>query len=138
MLGSVKINSDAAVLQGSSMASCAAIIRDSNGLWCGGMAKKLGRCSVLIAELWGILEGLILAWNLGFRDVVCESDSQVAVNTVLKNLEDDDDGVGVIRSILRRLKMDWSVRVLHVFRECNRSADLLAGVGLSMCEERMF
>lgn len=134
----VKVNSDAAVVQDSSLASCAALIRDENGVWCGGMTRRLGRCSVLVVELWGILEGLKLAWDLGFKDVVIESDSLLAVNLVKKNLEEGLEGIGVERSIQRMLKMNWVARVSHVLRECNRSADVLAKFGLSLSDERMF
>ena len=34
---------------------------------------------MLEVEMWGILEGLKLAWKAGFRNVMVESDSQSAV-----------------------------------------------------------
>lgn len=49
------------------------LIRDDCGKWVRGYARKVGFCSVLEAELWGIVEGLRLAWNLGFRRVEVES-----------------------------------------------------------------
>lgn len=44
--GMMKVNSDAAVIQGSNFASCAAVMRDANEIWVAGFAKKLGRCNV--------------------------------------------------------------------------------------------
>jgi hypothetical protein len=37
------------------------VIRYSNSVWRGGFAKNLGICSAYVAELWGVLEGLMNA-----------------------------------------------------------------------------
>jgi hypothetical protein len=43
---------------------------------CGGIAKFVGIRSALIAELWGVLEGLKLAKRRGFRKVEVNVDSK--------------------------------------------------------------
>jgi hypothetical protein len=58
--GSVKLDTDGAYKEGS-VARCGGVIRYSNSVWRGGFAKNLGICSAYVAELWGVLEGLMNA-----------------------------------------------------------------------------
>ena len=37
------------------------VIRDSVGHWISGFCMNIGECSVLMAELWGLYQGLVLA-----------------------------------------------------------------------------
>lgn len=62
---------------------CGGVLRDASGCWRGGFVRNLGTCSVLAAELWGILSGLqLLAWEGGWKKIIVESDSSVAVAMV--------------------------------------------------------
>ncbi|KAE8721305.1 Phospholipase D gamma 3 [Hibiscus syriacus] len=72
----VKVNTDCGHCLPSGLVTCRRVLRDCEGAWVSGFAKLIGRCSALDAELWGILEGLSLPWDLGFRSVVVESDSK--------------------------------------------------------------
>lgn len=45
-------------------AGCGGLLRDENGNWIVGF----------VAELWGILYGLELAWKHGYRKVIIEAD----------------------------------------------------------------
>ena len=63
--GWVKLNTDGAS-KGKGLSGCGGIIRDHQGNWCGGFAKFVGTGSALIAELWGVLEGLKLAGRKGY------------------------------------------------------------------------
>ena len=67
------------------LASAGGVIRDSNGKWLGGFAFNIRSCSITDAELWGIHEGLLLAWDLGLKKVLLESDSACAVEMILKH-----------------------------------------------------
>ena len=62
----VKINSDGSVLD-SVKASCGGLIRDDSGAFLDGFSMNLGSCLITIAEVWGALYGLELAWNKGFH-----------------------------------------------------------------------
>jgi ribonuclease HI len=41
----------------------------------GGFVKLLGSCNILMAEIWGVLEGLQYAWSLGFWNLELRIDS---------------------------------------------------------------
>ncbi|CAN1856235.1 Putative ribonuclease H protein At1g65750, partial [Linum perenne] len=69
---------------------------------------NLGRCSITRAELRGLIAGLDLSWDRGWRKVAVQCDSRVAIALLSKN---------------------WEVTLNHIFREGNKAADFLAGVG---------
>ncbi|XP_039024650.1 uncharacterized protein LOC120157646 [Hibiscus syriacus] len=76
--GWFKLNSDGARHTSTGITSCGGVIRDANGEWIMGYAKPIGTCSVLDAELWGIFEGLKLAWHMQLPAVIIETDSSDA------------------------------------------------------------
>ncbi|KAK8977446.1 hypothetical protein V6N11_049575 [Hibiscus sabdariffa] len=53
--GWVKVNTDAAQGEGVGLMTAGGLIRDSNGQWCGGFSKFLRVCSIIDAELWGLI-----------------------------------------------------------------------------------
>ncbi|MBA0769493.1 hypothetical protein Gotri_018218 [Gossypium trilobum] len=80
------------------------LVRDKNEKWLWGYTRSLGRCSVLEAELWQILDGLDLLWKHGYRNIVVESNNAAAVK-LLMNEGNARQSIAVarrIRSILDR------------------------------------
>ena len=71
-------------------------------------------------------EGIQLAWDLGLKDIIIESDSQIVVSALR--------GQGPIQSSIRKVieGIEWSLRqfsawkVVHTRRGCNRAAHILA------------
>ncbi|KAL4272564.1 hypothetical protein GQ457_13G000500 [Hibiscus cannabinus] len=59
----------------SSMASSGGVICDETGEWLFGFSKSICSCSVLVAELWAVMDVLLHAWMLGFRKVELEVDN---------------------------------------------------------------
>ena len=51
------------------------LIRNHLGRWLTGFGMMIGSCSVTVAELWGLYQGLQLAWNFGIRKLKVETDS---------------------------------------------------------------
>ena len=52
---------------GGSCGDIVGIVGGSCGdLLTGGFAMNIGKCSVMNAELWGIFQGLSLAWDQGY------------------------------------------------------------------------
>ena len=48
---------------------CSGLLRDISGAWICGFAMKIGRASAIVAEIWGVFEGLKLAREKGYRYV---------------------------------------------------------------------
>jgi ribonuclease HI len=64
------------------------LIRNDIGEWMHGFSGSCGRASNLMEELYAILKGLQLAWDLGYRTITLESDSKSAIDLIL---EDDNN-----------------------------------------------
>ncbi|KAE8715796.1 hypothetical protein F3Y22_tig00110160pilonHSYRG00564 [Hibiscus syriacus] len=77
--GWYKFKSDGARHTSLEITSCGGIIRDDDGKWIVDYGKSISSCSVLDAELWRILEGLKLAWDLQPRAVIVKMDNSEAI-----------------------------------------------------------
>ncbi|MCI68978.1 ribonuclease H protein, partial [Trifolium medium] len=75
------------------------VLRGSNSKWCGGFAKGLGTCSVMMAELWGAWEGLRYAWRLGYRYVELHLDSTMIVDMLVKKKGGSPEGWSLCKKI---------------------------------------
>lgn len=62
------------------MAGCGGLVRDHSGRWLCGFAQFIGTCSVLEAELRGLMEGLKLGFSRGWHKVLVQLDLEVACN----------------------------------------------------------
>ncbi|KAK7289885.1 hypothetical protein RIF29_03904 [Crotalaria pallida] len=85
-------------------AACNGLLRDEHGSFLFGFASKLGPCSLMHAELWGVLIDSQLVVSRGFKNDIC----------VEADLLSDECNV-----------------FNHVYREANAPADLLAKCGHS-------
>ncbi|KAL5774170.1 hypothetical protein ACOSP7_011727 [Xanthoceras sorbifolium] len=93
----LKVNVDGSRRCDTGVISAGGVIRNSEKVWLAGFAVKKGVGSVLCAEFWGILEGLTLAWNLGYLKVIVESDSRDAVDCLKFTDMDNHPLWGIIR-----------------------------------------
>ncbi|KAK8533028.1 hypothetical protein V6N12_076309 [Hibiscus sabdariffa] len=66
----------------SSYGKAGSVIRDANGEWFVGFHKYLGISHPLHAELWGILEGLRVAWSYGLERIQCQTDCAEAFKLI--------------------------------------------------------
>lgn len=78
--GWVKLNSDGAFSSGVDIASCGGVVRDHVGSFLFASSQRLGSCSALHAELWGILTGLRLLVERGYSKVVIDTDSTACIS----------------------------------------------------------
>ncbi|XP_016178564.1 uncharacterized protein LOC107621028 [Arachis ipaensis] len=70
---SVELNCDASWFASFDYAGFGCIIRNPDGCWLKGCTGKVEVCSVFFAELYAIWRGLLLAWESGFHEVICET-----------------------------------------------------------------
>ncbi|KAK8979447.1 hypothetical protein V6N11_073446 [Hibiscus sabdariffa] len=101
------------------------VLRDDLGQWLLGFARFVGRCDVLVAELWGIHNGLLRAWGLCYPRVELESDCLEAVRILTSSLDALVDSA-LVTSIKELLVQECRVVVCHVGRSINRVADMVA------------
>ena len=95
------------------------IIKSNNGCLDGRFCENNWSCSIFEVELWGILEGLKLVCDLGFRKIIVESDS-LSVVMVINGAKDGGNNMkNIIQIILRWISKDWHASVCHVHPEGN-------------------
>ncbi|KAK7396211.1 hypothetical protein VNO78_17051 [Psophocarpus tetragonolobus] len=105
------------------------LFRDVEGKWLGGFYGTRGFTTNMEAKLYAICQGLITAWDLGYRTVLLETDSSEAINLIEKaNIEECAYGslVADIRCLKQR---DWSLDLIHSLRKDNACAGILAKLG---------
>ncbi|CAN0913608.1 Putative ribonuclease H protein At1g65750, partial [Linum grandiflorum] len=67
-----------------------------------------------------------LAWDLGFRNVQSQLDSATALSANTGTNLSDIHHRSCINEARGLISQDWSIRIIHTFREGNRAAYLLA------------
>ena len=81
-----KLNSDMVLVKEINEGSTAGgLLRDSNRNWVDGFPMNIGYCSVTVAELHGVYQGLVMAWDHSVCWLLIEVDSRCVVQ-ILKNL----------------------------------------------------
>nr|GMD53318.1 Non-LTR retroelement reverse transcriptase [Ipomoea batatas] len=76
------LNTDGSFGSGANNGSCAGVVRDSRGNWCGGFGFRIPATSVALTEAWAILKGVEWAWRKGFRKLIVQSDSKRVIDWI--------------------------------------------------------
>ena len=126
----IKVNVDGSVYWSLNRSGVGGVLRDTNGIWVGGFSCVTSNCDVLHNELYAILHGLSFAWEKGYKEVICESDSLQAIKIVEASIDMHRHPCRrLLLEIQQLLARSWSVRFSHVYRSANRCADYLAKKG---------
>lgn len=130
--GVLKLNVDGSCKLTSSAMFTGGLIRSDQGEWQSGFTSRegVGVGDSLLAELLAIKNGLVHAWNKGARNIICESDSAEAISLV--QLEGDYSFLvygALLHDIAQAANRPWRVQFMHIMREANNCADLLAKAG---------
>ncbi|MBA0831051.1 hypothetical protein Goarm_015541, partial [Gossypium armourianum] len=86
---SIFLNTDGVVQLESENATAGGVVHDANRDWIFGYNRRLGKCSIFNAELWGILEGLRLIQRRGHNEVIIQSDSLEVVKAILESTSNE-------------------------------------------------
>ncbi|CAN1745014.1 Protein DETOXIFICATION 42 [Linum perenne] len=73
------LNTDGSRYTHSGSTAIGGLIRDDGGRFVRAFTANIGDCSITRAELSAIVQGLRLAWTIGIRKIIVQSDSQTAV-----------------------------------------------------------
>ena len=76
----IKLNTDGSAIGNPGLASTGGILRNHMGNWLAGFSLHLGIASNNMAELATVRQGLILAWDMGFKFIQLELDSITVVH----------------------------------------------------------
>ena len=104
------------------------LIRDHDGSWIKGYARGLGHTNSIMAELWALRDGLVLAKEMGLTNLIIELD---ALSVVI--LMNNDSEIFLMEPLLtdyrNLLKEILNKCMIHTYREANQCADALAKLG---------
>ena len=126
------LNTDSSATGSDGLAEGGGLIRDGNGTWLIGFARKIRTATSFLAELWALRDGLRLCLQIQAQAVYIELDakavvdalhSQSCTNTVIYSIMED------CRHLVTQIPQ---TRVKHVYREANRFADFLAKLGTGL------
>ncbi|CAN1791724.1 Putative ribonuclease H protein At1g65750, partial [Linum perenne] len=110
-------------------AAAGGVLHTSNGDIVAAFTMNLGVCSIIRAELRGIIEGMHLAWNYGIRRLAIQTDSAYAVQILTNHKNSDHQHASLACSYLDLTMRDWEVSLTHIYKESNFMADSLAAKG---------
>lgn len=125
----VALNVDGSSYGNPGRAGYGGLLRDHNGSWIIGFSGPVSFADSLEVELLAINNGLILAWNLGFRDVSCRSDCMNALSMIQDPSFHARKYIHILEAIREVISRDWRVSFTHTYRESNQCADFMAKCG---------
>ncbi|CAN1786030.1 Putative ribonuclease H protein At1g65750 [Linum perenne] len=126
------LNTDGSRYTHSGSTAIGGLIRNDQGKFVHAFTANLGDCSITRAEICAIVQGMKLAWDLGIRKLLIQSDSTAAVAILLR--DDTNHQHAILALEFQELKSrSWDITITHVFREANCGADYLANLGHSYC-----
>ncbi|KAJ1425364.1 Ribonuclease H domain [Sesbania bispinosa] len=131
-LGWAKVNTDGSFSPATLSAACGGVIHDHWGLFLFAFSNFLGNCSIMEAELWGILRGLNTASQIGLKQVIIEDDSVIALQFMEKGCPTSHLAFELVHRILQAAMLFDNLVWSHTFREGNSLANCFSKKGLQM------
>ena len=105
------------------------MIRNHDRAWLKGFARGLGHTNSVLAELWALRDGLMLAKEMGIQQLIIELDALSVV--ILMNNESKNLLMEPLLTDCRNLLKEFlNKRVIHAYHEANQCADALAKLGV--------
>ena len=126
-----KLNTDGSH-KSSGLSSVGGLIQNCDGEWIIGFGMNIGVGSITGAGLWGLYQGLCLAWNIGIRQLQVDVDIICVTQLVANDSVRPNAYASLIRSIKDLLNKGPQVQIKHAYRETNFAADFLANSALSL------
>ncbi|KAA3474645.1 reverse transcriptase [Gossypium australe] len=126
----VILSTDGAVNSIIGAAAAGGVARDHEGNWITGFSRFLGVCSPMEAEIWGILDGILILLSKGFRRIIIASDNLEVVQNLL-TLNTEDSAIAILRRTKRIIQSAKEWNIQYVPRNLNMVADCLTKLSLS-------
>ena len=126
----IKLNTDGSAIGNPRLAGAGGLLRNSLSEWISGFSLHLGLTSNNMAELAVVRQGLIIAWDMGFKFIHLELNSMTVFTWLNATSNSYPTNILPLISDCRNLlARAWEVHVLHVYCEANACADALVKRG---------
>ncbi|OMO78348.1 hypothetical protein CCACVL1_14470 [Corchorus capsularis] len=109
-------------------ASTGGLIRGSDGEWLAGFLVNIGTLDSLVAELWGLREGLLLAKQRRLWPLVVELDASMIVHMVKNGVPDSHPCSVLVADVMALIAEGWTMKFVIYTRKKNKCADYLANL----------
>ncbi|XP_057435836.1 uncharacterized protein LOC130728390 [Lotus japonicus] len=126
--GKIKLNTYGSWREPGAFIGGGGLLRGADGGWLHGFWSCGQGQSAFMAELEALRDGLQMAWNSGYKDIVAEVDSRETLH-VLRDAA-SHAFCPVLSEVVKLLSYQWRVDLQWIPRECNATADCLAKLGL--------
>ena len=124
----MKLNTNGSAMRNPNRAGGRGLFKDHDGVWLKGFARGIGYTNSILAELWALRDGLLLAKEMRIQQLLIELDALSVV--ILMNNESENLLMEPLLVDCRNLLKEFpNKRVIHAFREANQCADALAKLG---------
>lgn len=128
MAGMYLLNTDGAFKASSVSASAGGLIRGPGREWLAGFIVYIGTTDSLVAELWGLREGLLLATQRRLWPLVVELDASMVVHMVKNGVPHSHPCSVLVADVMALIAEGWTSEVRHIFIKGNKCADYLANL----------
>ena len=135
MVGWLTLNIDGSATGNSSIAGGGGLIRDENGEWVTGFARRIGSTNSFLAELWALRDGLQLCLQANAHAVIIEVDAKAIVDAFNSPTSHDAFVSPIMEDCRLMASRIPQRRFRHIYREANKCADFLARLGLLLDSE---
>ena len=125
--GKYKINIEATMFKDLGYCGIGVVIRNDKGQMMGAMCKRVDfPLGAVEAEAKATEAGLLLAWDLGLKDIVVEGDSQLVIQALSGSIPPALPILKIVEG-MKRLLVHFSYwKAVHTRRNANVAAHLLA------------
>ncbi|XP_007216486.1 uncharacterized protein LOC18783226 [Prunus persica] len=130
----VKINVDGGWIGDTLKGGVGVVIRNTGGQFVRGLAGPIFCNSALAAEAYSAIKGLALSANLGFRDVIVETDSKLLINGINGDFRNKVWSIMLLEALHRICDSMHDVGWSWVHRDLNRAAHEAAMIGVRAME----
>ena len=84
-----------------------------------------------MAELWGLYQSLIFAWDVGIKRLLVEVDILCITQMISKQMVVLNVFYALIVAVWELLSRNWQITITHIYHEANSAVDFMANMTYS-------
>ena len=128
------MNVNSGILENPRISGFGGVLRRSDGSWLYGFAGNVGISTIIHVDLLALYHGLKAAWERGYMEVICYSDSTLVAKLVSTMVNPWHHYATIISNVQDLPHRSWSVQLQHYVRELNSSVNFMAKLGAASPE----
>jgi hypothetical protein len=111
--GWIKLNCDGAYKRSINLVGHGDLLRDSDGRWLKGYARKIGMCDTLHVEMWRMFFGIDLTRRQRVNHLILENNFIVLVDILSGRSTTIDAPSMLVCRIYELMGLDWHIQIKH-------------------------